>query len=274
MNSFSPPAVLTIASSDSSGGAGIQADLKTFAALEVYGLSVICTVTAQNTQAVTGLESLSPALISQQLEAVWADLPPAAVKIGLLGPAANARAIGSFLAAKAQGVPIIIDPVMVSTSGHVFLTPAETEGLKSLFPLAALITPNWAETEALTGIKLTDPDSAARAAEKLLSLGPQNVLIKGGHQPDGFCSDRLFGQKNQVFDGPKIRSRNTHGTGCTFSSAIAAFLARGCDLIQAAGLAKDYVTEAIRKAPDLGRGAGPLHHFHQFYAWNGPGKLP
>ncbi|MDR1608733.1 MAG: bifunctional hydroxymethylpyrimidine kinase/phosphomethylpyrimidine kinase, partial [Deltaproteobacteria bacterium] len=266
MTVFPLAAALTIASSDSSGGAGIQADLKTFASLGVYGLTVICAVTAQNTLAVTAVESLSPNIVQAQLEAIWADIPPKAIKIGLIGSAESARVIFDFL--KAQNVPLVVDPVLVSASGHVFLAPNEVEAVKNLFPLAALITPNIPEAAALTGISPQDPSFWAEAPQKLLSLGPQYVLIKGGHGQGPTAEDRLFGQDGTrlVFSGPRIVTNNTHGTGCTLSSAIAAHLAQRYDLPEAIQKAKDYVAKAFVGAPPFGRGPGPLNHFHQYYA--------
>ncbi|MDR2142138.1 MAG: bifunctional hydroxymethylpyrimidine kinase/phosphomethylpyrimidine kinase [Deltaproteobacteria bacterium] len=262
---------LTIASSDSSGGAGIQADLKTFASLGVFGLTVVCAVTAQNTQAVTAMESLSPSLLTAQLEALWADLPVGAIKIGLIGPAAGARAVADFLRAQAQGIAVVLDPVMVSASGHVFLSPEDQEGLKSLFPLATLLTPNLPEAEALTGQAIDSPQRAVAAGEKILKMGPRNVLIKGGHGRGPSCDDYLISPQGvEILAGARIETTNTHGTGCSLSSAIAAWLARGQTLGEAVRAAKAYVAQAFLSAPRLGRGPGPLNHFHQFYGWREP----
>jgi hydroxymethylpyrimidine/phosphomethylpyrimidine kinase len=259
---------LTIATSDSSGGAGIQADLKTFAALGVYGVSAICSITAQNTLGVTAMESVSPSLVQAQLATVWDDLPPLAVKIGLIGPAALVQAVAIFLKERAQNTPVVLDPVMVSASGHVFLAPSDVAGLKTLLPLATLLTPNLPEAEVLSGLKISDSSSLKRAGEILLAQGPRYVLIKGGHLAGPNCDDHLFGPEGQiVFPGPRIDSRNTHGTGCTLSSAIAAFLAQGKKLAEAIKAAKDYVTAAFLTAPALGQGPGPLNHFHPYYAY-------
>jgi hydroxymethylpyrimidine/phosphomethylpyrimidine kinase len=259
---------LTIATSDSGGGAGIQADLKTFAALGVFGLTVLSGVSAQNTQAVTAVESLSPKLVTAQLAALWDDLPVGAIKIGLIGPPENARAIGEFLSQKARHIPLVLDPVLVSTSGHVFLTPAEIEALKNLFPLATLVTPNLPETEILTSLRADSPENIALAAEKLLSLGAQNVLIKGGHRDGPDSNDLLFGPNGlEVMAGPRIMTPNSHGTGCTLSSAIAANLAKGLALSAAVRAGKDYVTGCLKSAPRLGHGSGPLNHFHEYYYW-------
>ncbi|MDR1872380.1 MAG: bifunctional hydroxymethylpyrimidine kinase/phosphomethylpyrimidine kinase [Deltaproteobacteria bacterium] len=264
---------LSIAASDSSGGAGIQADLKTFASLGVYGLTAICAVTAQNTLAVRAMESLSPSLVTAQLEALWADIPPKAIKIGLLGPAAVARAVKDFLAQNAKDIPIILDPVMVSASGHVFLAPEDLAGLKELFPLATLITPNLPEAEALTGLLINCRELLLEAGKTLLASGPAQVLIKGGHGEGPTCDDHFFDQTGiTTFSGPRIKTNNTHGTGCTLSSAIAAFLARGVSLKEAVKAAKDYVARAFLTAPPLGQGPGPLNHFHQYYSWESQPK--
>ncbi|MDR1578643.1 MAG: bifunctional hydroxymethylpyrimidine kinase/phosphomethylpyrimidine kinase [Deltaproteobacteria bacterium] len=265
---------LTIASSDSSGGAGIQADLKTFASLGVYGLTVISAVTAQNTLAVTMVENLSPALVTAQLEALWADIKPKAIKIGLIGSAANAQSIEKFLRVNGQGVPVVLDPVLVSASGHVFLSEEDMAAVVKLFPLATLITPNIPETEALTGVALTAvtskaPDLLKTAAQALLAKGPKNILIKGGHGLGPTADDYLFNSEGEptLFSGPRIETRSTHGTGCTLSSAIAAGLAQDLPLPEAIKRAKDYVAQAFLSAPPLGHGPGPLNHFHQYYAW-------
>ena len=257
---------LTIATSDSGAGAGIQADLKTFAALKVYGLSVISAVTAQNSLAVTGLECLSPDLVRAQLQALYDDFPIRAIKIGLLGDAANTRATADFLSEKYAGVPIVLDPVMVSTSGHTFLPAEAVEALKALMKLSAVITPNLPEARVLAGLEIRDDGERLKAAEKLLATGAGHVLIKGGHGREAEANDLLYGPEGPVWiKGPRIDTPNTHGTGCTLSSAIAAYLARGNSLVEAVSLAKDYVTEGLRHSLRPGHGPGPLNHFHQFY---------
>ncbi|MDR0548523.1 MAG: bifunctional hydroxymethylpyrimidine kinase/phosphomethylpyrimidine kinase [Deltaproteobacteria bacterium] len=259
---------LTIATTDSSGGAGINADLKTFAALGVYGLSVICSVTAQNTRGVMAVENLSQETVKAQMAAVWADIPPQAIKIGLIGSAALAEVVSDFLREKTLNTPIVLDPVLVSASGHVFLNPKDVAGLKDLFPLATLLTPNAQEAAALTGLTLNDPDFVARAGEKLLEFGPRHVLIKGGHLAESSCDDYLFSEKERiVLNGSRLNTKNDHGAGCTLSSAIAAYLAQGQDLIEAARLAKKYVANGFFDEPKLGHGPGPLNHFHAYYAW-------
>ncbi|MDR1166218.1 MAG: bifunctional hydroxymethylpyrimidine kinase/phosphomethylpyrimidine kinase [Deltaproteobacteria bacterium] len=267
---------LTIASSDSGGGAGIQADLKTFAALGVYGLTAIAAATAQNTVEVQALETLSPDMVRAQLEAVFSDFPVSAVKIGLLGDAANARVTARFLESLSPKVPIVLDPVMASAAGHVFLRPEAQEALAELFPLVDLITPNMGEAAALTGLKVQNPEDFAPAARALLQKGPRAVLLKGGHLAftqelsDSLVIEDLYlaqDGETAVFRGPFIKTQADHGTGCSLSAAIAAFLAQGATLPEACRDAKAYVARAMRDGLPLGRGHGPLHHFHEFYSF-------
>jgi hydroxymethylpyrimidine/phosphomethylpyrimidine kinase len=263
---------LAIATSDSGGGAGIQADLKTFAAFGVYGLCVLSGVSAQNTVAVTGLELLSPSLVTAQLQAVFADIGVDAVKIGLLGDRPNAEAVRAFLSRLDPRPPVILDPVMVSASGHAFLSRDAIAALRDLAPLASAITPNLAEARVLSGLEI-DPDSETdllRAAERLMDLGSERVIIKGGHGRGPLARDLFFGGAGPVWlTAERVDTRNNHGTGCTFSSAIAAAMARGEDLEEAAHLAKQYVTGGLRRSIDLGSGPGPLNHFHHFYNLEG-----
>jgi len=268
----SPPPVvplkhaLTIATSDSGAGAGIQADLKTFAAHGVYGLSVLSAVTAQNTTAVTALECLSPAVVTAQLQAIRDDIPVEGIKIGLLGNADNTEAVASFLVANFSHVPLVVDPVMVSTSGHTFLPREAVEALKKLMAQATLITPNIPEATALGGRPITGPDEQLAAGRALLATGARNVLVKGGHGHEPEANDLLVGEEGEIwFKGPRIDTPNTHGTGCTLSSAICANLASGLSLREAIGQAKLYVAEGLRRSITLGHGPGPLNHFHQYY---------
>jgi len=266
-----PPVVplkhaLTIATSDSGAGAGIQADLKTFAAHRVYGLSVLSAVTAQNTTAVTALECLTPAAVTAQMQAIYDDIPVEGIKIGLLGNAENTAAVTEFLAANFPQVPLVVDPVMVSTSGHAFLPPDAIEALKKLMALATVITPNLPEAATLWGRPIAGPEEQLAAGRALLALGAKNVLVKGGHGQAPEANDLLVGQEGEIwFRGPRIKTPNTHGTGCTLSSAICANLASGLTLKEAVRLAKEYVAEGLRRSISLGHGPGPLNHFHQYY---------
>jgi hydroxymethylpyrimidine/phosphomethylpyrimidine kinase len=257
---------LTIAGSDSSGGAGIQADLKTFAALGVYGASAITALTAQNTQGVTGIHDVPPDFIVAQIDAVFADLDVGAVKIGMLSQSAAIVAIAKALD-RHKAKNIVLDPVMIATSGARLLANEAIATLKKeLISRALLITPNLPEAAALTGgpEAKTEADMAAQA-KQLLDSGARNVLIKGGHGEGPESVDLLIGANLNVrLAAPRHPSRNTHGTGCTLSSAVAAGLAKGLDLTAAARAAKDYVTAGIAAADKLaiGHGHGPLHHFH------------
>lgn len=257
---------LTIATSDSGAGAGIQADLKTFAAHKVYGLSVLSAVTAQNTTAVTAMECLTPETVTAQLQAIYDDIPVEGIKIGLLGNAENTEAVTAFLAEKFSQVPLVVDPVMVSTSGHTFLPPDAVEALKKLMARATLITPNIPEAATLWGRPITGPEAQLAAGRALLALGAKNVLVKGGHGRAPEANDLLVGEDGETwFNGPRIDTPNTHGTGCTLSSAICANLASGLTLAEAVGQAKQYVAEGLRRSINLGHGPGPLNHFHQYY---------
>ena len=260
---------LVIAASDSGGGAGLEADLKTLAAHGVFGFCAVSAVTAQNSRAVTALECLSPATVTAQLEAVADDFEISAVKIGLLGNAANTLAVADFLAARLPGTPVVLDPVMVSASGHAFLSPEAVAALKSLLPLAALITPNIPEAEVLTGQRLADDAARMEAARRLLAeTGARHVLIKGGHGQGSSADDLLAGPEGETwFRGPRVDTADNHGTGCTLSSAICARLAQGRPLAQAVGLAKAYVAEGLRHSLRLGAGPGPINHFFEFYRY-------
>jgi len=262
---------LIIAASDSGGGAGLQADLKTLAAHGVFGFCAVSAVTAQNSVAVTALECLSPATVTAQLAAVADDFEIAAVKIGLLGNAANTRAVADFLADRLAGKPVVLDPVMVSASGHAFLPPDAVAALKSLLPLATLVTPNIPEAEVLTGLNLADDAARVEGARRLLAeTGARHVLIKGGHGQGPAADDLLAGPEGEIWlRGSRVETANNHGTGCTLSSAICARLAQGLPLAQAVGLAKAYVAEGLRHSLRLGAGPGPLNHFHEFYNFDG-----
>ncbi len=257
---------VTIAGSDSSGGAGIQADLKTFAALGVYGASVITALTAQNTQAVTAIHDVPADFIAAQIDAVFSDLDVGAVKIGMLSQAAAIEAVAKGLG-RHRARNIVLDPVMVASSGDRLLAPAAGAVLRhELIPRALVVTPNLPEAAALTGASLARNEAEMEVqAREILSLGARNVLIKGGHGNGDESVDLLIGQGEVVrLSAKRIATKNTHGTGCTLSSAIAAGLAKGRDLIAATQAAKAYVTAAIAGADQLkiGHGHGPLHHFY------------
>ena len=257
---------LTIAGSDSSGGAGIQADLKTFSALGVYGASAITALTAQNTQGVTGIHDVPADFIVAQIDAVFSDLEVGAVKIGMLSRASAIEAIGAALD-RHKAKNIVLDPVMVAASGARLLADDAIATLrKVLIPRALLITPNLPEAAALTGTPMAkDEAGMAAQARQLLQAGARNVLIKGGHGEGADSVDLLMGADyDERLAAPRHPTRNTHGTGCTLSSAVAAGLAKGLDLVAAVRAAKAYVTAAITAADRLaiGHGHGPLHHFH------------
>jgi hydroxymethylpyrimidine/phosphomethylpyrimidine kinase len=260
---------LTIAGSDSSGGAGIQADLKTFAALGVYGASVITALTAQNTRGVTGIHDVPGEFIGAQIDAVFSDLAVTAVKIGMLSQVAAIEAVAAALE-RHRAKNVVLDPVMVATSGDRLLTTDAVKALRmTLIPRAKVVTPNLPEAAALLDLPLAASEVEMEAqARGLLALGAQSVLIKGGHGTSAESVDLLV-DANAVMrlSVKRIATKNTHGTGCTLSSAIAAGLAKGLTLHDASRQAKDYVTAAIGGADALGvgHGHGPLHHFHTFW---------
>jgi hydroxymethylpyrimidine/phosphomethylpyrimidine kinase len=255
---------LTIAGSDPSGGAGIQADLKTFHQFGVYGEAVITLITVQNTRGVDRVEFLAPDLIADQIRAVLDDIPPAAAKIGALGNSGIIEAVAGLAAG--FPFPLVVDPVIVSKHGAALLEADAVDALKTrLLPHAFLVTPNLDEAALLTGAKIRNIAEMRNAAEKLAALGPRAVLVKGGHLGDGDATDVLLYQGEfREFTSPRIATRNTHGTGCTLSAAITAGLASGRELPEAVERAKRYVTAAIRSNPGLGAGAGPLDHHALF----------
>lgn len=255
---FQRSAVLTIAGSDSSGGAGIQADIKTMMAYGVYGMSVITAVTAQNTCGVSGIENISAGMIEAQIEAVMEDIPPGAVKIGMLSSAEVCRVVRKMLE-KYSPKHVVLDPVMVATSGSVLLEKSAQEELKALFPSAEIITPNIPEAEVLTGSKAETAADMERMARKLYEQYGCAVLIKGGHRQDT-ADDLLYHGKVYWYSAERIDSENTHGTGCTLSSAIASGLALGHTLEESVEIAKQYVRGALSTGLNLGRGNGPTDH--------------
>jgi hydroxymethylpyrimidine/phosphomethylpyrimidine kinase len=247
------PVALTIAGSDPSGGAGLQADLKTFHRFGVYGEAVVTLITVQNTVSLDRVETLPPDLVLAQLRAVLADIPPRAAKTGALGSAA----VIEVIAAQDFSFPLVVDPVMIAKHG------ARLGDLSSkLIAKAYLLTPNLDEASELAGFPVNDRDSMSRAAQMLIAMGARNVLVKGGHL-HGDALDLLVmeGGEEREFSAPRIETRHTHGTGCTYSAAITAELAKGTGLVEAVSRAKTFVTEAIRTNPGLGHGSGPLNHF-------------
>lgn len=263
------PIAVTIAGSDSGGGAGIQADLKTFSALGVYGASVITALTAQNTEGVQGIHDVPVVFIRQQMTSVFTDLPVTAVKIGMLSQARIIESVAAGLD-QAEAPNVVLDPVMVATSGDRLLSIDAVEALRDiLMPRALLVTPNLHEAAVLTGEALASNEDEMRAqGEALLAKGAQAVLVKGGHGNGRESVDLLVEPVGVTrFTAARIETRNTHGTGCTLSAAIAAGLARGLDLHDAVGRAKTYLTAALAAADRLriGQGAGPVHHFHAWW---------
>jgi hydroxymethylpyrimidine/phosphomethylpyrimidine kinase len=259
---------LTIAGSDSGGGAGIQADLKTFCSLHVYGATVITAVTAQNTLGVCGIEYLSPDLVAQQIDAVLSDIGAQACKTGMLGTAAIVRTVAARMRAH-QVTNLVVDPVMVAKGGARLLDDDAVRALvDELLPQALVVTPNIKETEVLTGVAVKCEDDMLHAAAQLLKTGARHVIIKGGHL-EGDATDLVYGKDGHAFlRSPRIMTQCTHGTGCTFSAAITAYLARGLAVMDAIKCAKTYITQALLTARPLGRGHAPTNHF-----WNTPPEV-
>jgi len=257
--------VLIVAGSDSGGGAGLQGDVKTVTCLGSFASTAVTALTAQNTRGVYGVMPVEPAFVARQMEVVLEDLGADCVKTGMLFSAAIIDAVARTLERRAGGVPVVVDPVMVATSGAVLLEADAQAMLKlRLVPMASVLTPNVPEAASLTGINIVDVDDLPRAADALLAMGAGAVVMKGGHLPGERVYDllRTADGYERWFDGPRIASRNTHGTGCALASGIAAGLARGLRLEDAVAPARSYVAEAIRRAPDLGTGAGPMNHAH------------
>jgi len=253
------PAALTIAGSDPSGGAGIQADLKTFHQFGVYGMSVVTLLTVQNTTRVSSVDPLDAAYVEQQLDAVLEDIPPQAAKTGALG----SREIIEAIARRAAGFafPLVVDPVMISKHGAALLADSACDALTTqLLPHAFLVTPNLAEAAALAGIAVADLAAMEEAARRIAGLGAKAVLVKGGHLAAD-ATDILFHEGHyERFPARRLDSRHTHGSGCTYSAAITAELAKGRPLIEAVSSAKRFITNAIAGAPGLGKGCGPVNH--------------
>jgi hydroxymethylpyrimidine/phosphomethylpyrimidine kinase len=255
--------VLTIAGSDSAGGAGIQADIKAMSANGVFAMSAITAITAQNTEEVTEVFELPVSIIAAQIDAVFDDFEVAAVKTGMLSSADIVTAVAKLL--KPQNVAnLVVDPVMISKSGHRLLKPDAVEALiRELLPLARLVTPNVHEAQQLSGIEIKTLADARSAAKIIYKLGCKNVLVKGGQLLEDRATDVLYDvQYFEIFKGDFIKTPHTHGTGCTYASAIAAHLALGKSLSHAVKTAKSYVTEAIRHSLEIGHGKGPTNHFY------------
>jgi hydroxymethylpyrimidine/phosphomethylpyrimidine kinase len=254
-----PPVALTIAGSDPSGGAGLQADLKTFHQFGVYGEAVVTLVTVQNTVRVSRVDVLPPDLVLEQIAAVLEDIPPMAAKTGALGSATIVEAVAR--AARDFKFPLVVDPVMVSKHGAPLLPDDAGVAVRTLLlPAAAVITPNVPEAQALTGIEIRNADAMRSAARKLVEMGARAALVKGGHM-EGEASDVLFdGSQFREFPAPRVATPHTHGTGCTYSAAITACLAAGDGLAEAVGRAKRFIHRAIETNPGLGAGAGPVNH--------------
>ena len=261
------PVAMTIAGSDSGGGAGIQADLKAFSALGVFGTSVLTAITAQNTRTVRAVHPIPPSLVRAQIETVLEDIRVDAVKIGML---ANPEVIAAVAAALAgRGLPVVVDPVMVAKSGDRLLADEAMAALREvLLPLATLLTPNLPEAaRLLCAAEAGDAVAMAAQGQALRALGPDWVLMKGGHATGALCTDLLIGAERLDLSAPRIATQNTHGTGCTLSAAIAAELAQGRRMPEAVAAAHGYLQSAIRAADGLGIGGGhgPVHHFHAFW---------
>ena len=257
---------LTIAGSDSSGGAGIQADIKTMTAHGVYAMSAITALTAQNTTGVQDILEAPPAFLAEQLDCVFTDIPPDAVKVGMLSTPACMEAVASKLR-EYRPAHVVIDPVMYAKNGSPLMQESSIDTLiKTVIPAATLLTPNIPEAEKISEMKITTPEDMQEAAKKIYGMGAGAVLVKGGHYI-GDARDILFdGREFHTYVEKRIDTKNTHGTGCTLSSAIASYLALGEPLPEAVGKAKAYVTGAIEHALPLGNGCGPTNHFFRWWA--------
>lgn len=259
------PRVLIVAGSDSGGGAGIQADIKATSALGAYAMTAIAALTAQNTCGVFGVVPVDPDFVALQMRLVIEDIGVDAIKLGMLGDTGVIEAVARTVETMAPNVPMVVDPVMVAKGGHALLAPEAADTLRRrLLPLATVATPNIPEAEALTGLVIGDVDGMRAAARTILGCGPGAVLLKGGHMEGDALTDLLVTADGTetAFAGPRIDTPHTHGTGCTMASAIAAGLAAGMTLVDSVARARAYVFEAIRSAPGLGRGHGPLNHLH------------
>jgi hydroxymethylpyrimidine/phosphomethylpyrimidine kinase len=259
--------VLIVAGSDSGGGAGIQADIKTVTMLDGFAATAVTALTAQNTEGVFGILPVAPEFVRRQIEIVLDDIGADAIKTGMLPDGAVIDCVRAVIAAHAAAIPLVVDPVMVAKGGARLIDPAAIDALKRLVARAAIVTPNLPEAEILSGRTIDSVDAMREAAEALLALGCGSVLVKGGHLPGTVVSDVLATQAGlRVWQSPRIDSRHTHGTGCTLASAIAVGLAQGLDAASAVERARLYVQRAIASAPGFGRGHGPLDHAHPLRA--------
>ena len=261
-NEPQPPRILTIAGSDSGGGAGIEADLKTFTALGVYGMAAITSITAQNTIEVTAVYDLPPDLVAEQIDVVIRDIGVDAAKTGMLSHAGIVEAVANAVARNGI-VKLVVDPVMLSKGGATLLQNAAQAAIKErLMPLAFVATPNIPEAEILSGLRIESVEDVREAAKRIAGLGARHVLIKGGHLEGPEATDYWYdGDGFREFSAPRIETRNTHGTGCTYSAAIAAHLGMGLEMGEAVRRAKEYLSGAIEHSFALGKGHGPLNHF-------------
>ncbi|MGC7872540.1 bifunctional hydroxymethylpyrimidine kinase/phosphomethylpyrimidine kinase [Desulfosporosinus sp. SYSU MS00001] len=256
---------LTIAGSDSSGGAGIQADLKTFSAHGIFGMSVITAVTAQNTQGVFAVQDISREVIAAQIKAIFEDIEVDGLKIGMVSQISTIEVIAESLK-NYSPQNIVLDPVMVSKSGYHLLNPeAEVTLIRKLLPLATIVTPNIPEAEVMTKMSIRNLPEMEEAATIICQMGAKNVLLKGGHLEDDSTDILYNGQDFKYYASKRIATKNTHGTGCTLSSAITSNLALGYSLDEAVSQAKEYITAAIEHSLDIGKGVGPTHHFYELY---------
>lgn len=260
--------ILVVAGSDSGGGAGIQADIKTITALGGYGMTAVTAITVQNTLGVSGIHSIPVDIIVRQMEAVLTDIGADAVKTGMLHSTEIIEAVSAARQRLCPDVPIIVDPVMVATSGDRLLEDKAVDALKrDLLVQATILTPNIPEAEVLTGMTIRDEDDMVHAAHMLLTLGPQVVVMKGAHLPTETIKDLVISEAGQVtFEHPRVKTTNTHGTGCTLASAIATGIGQGMEPNAAIDRARNYVLEGLRTAPSLGGGNGPINHLHPIQA--------
>lgn len=256
--------VLTIAGSDSCGGAGIQADIKTMSALGVYAMSVITAVTAQNTQGVMAVQEVTKEIVEAQLRAIFDDIQVDAVKIGMVSNSEIIRTIREMLI-EYKIKNIVLDTVMISKSGYYLLKPEAIDELKKLISIVDIVTPNIPEAEELTGMKISSEDDMKKAALKILEYKPKYVLVKGGHRCNDAKDVLYYDGKFLTIDGDRIYTENTHGTGCTLSSAIASYIARGYRVEEAVKLSKEYISKAIENSFSIGKGVGPVGHFVDLY---------